>query len=93
VPLHRTSSYNSVCLFVCDPGIIPSSWRRYTVPAGLTVIQWITDFSERVKQLHNVSNLSATGGASALKVMTMLDFGNNTTVQCLQKMMCYYLKS
>ena len=74
-PLHRVSSYNSV--FVYDPGIIPSSWRRYTVPAGLTVIQWITDFSERIKQLHNVSNLSATGGASALKVMTVLRFSNN----------------
>ena len=49
-------------------GIIPKSWRRYTVPAGLTVIQWITDFSERIKQLQTVSQASQQGGPSALKV-------------------------
>ena len=45
-------------------GLIPKTWCRYTIPAGMTVIQWITDFSERVKQLQNVTQ---AGGAHALK--------------------------
>jgi len=45
-------------------GIIPESWCKYNVPQGLTVIQWITDFSDRIKQLHYVSQC---GGASAMK--------------------------
>ena len=53
------------CWFV---GIIPLSWRRYTVPSGLTVIQWITDFSERVKQLQTIVSNTTSGGAKELKV-------------------------
>ena len=49
-------------------GIIPRSWRRYIVPAGLTVIQWVTDFSERIKQLQSVSKQVATNGSKVLKV-------------------------
>ena len=53
-------------------GIIPRSWRRYTVPAGLTVIQWVTDFSERVKQLQSVSKQVASGGSKVLKVSSSI---------------------
>ncbi len=57
------------CIYVLYvSGIIPVAWRRYTIPAGLTVIQWITDFSARVKQLQEISEASQSGGASALKV-------------------------
>ncbi|KAK6191509.1 hypothetical protein SNE40_003176 [Patella caerulea] len=48
-------------------GIIPTTWRRYTVPAGLTVIQWITDFSERIKQLQVIVQATQSGGAKELK--------------------------
>ena len=48
--------------------MIPGAWRRYTIPAGLTVIQWITDFSLRIKQLQTVGEASMSGGTSALKV-------------------------
>ncbi|XP_064623935.1 cytoplasmic dynein 1 heavy chain 1-like isoform X3 [Lineus longissimus] len=48
-------------------GIIPKAWKRYTVPSGLTVIQWISDFSERIKQLQSISQASQTGGTLALK--------------------------
>lgn len=48
-------------------GIIPGNWRRYTVPRGCTVIQWITDFSNRVKQLQQVSQLVSTCGAKELQ--------------------------
>ncbi|XP_055846761.1 dynein heavy chain, cytoplasmic isoform X3 [Episyrphus balteatus] len=48
-------------------GIIPKGWRRYTVPIGCTVIQWITDFSNRVKQLQKVSQLVSQAGAKELQ--------------------------
>ncbi|XP_006751108.2 cytoplasmic dynein 1 heavy chain 1-like [Leptonychotes weddellii] len=48
-------------------GILPRSWSHYTVPAGMTVIQWVSDFSERVKQLQNISQAAASGGAKELK--------------------------
>lgn len=51
-------------------GIIPQTWRRYTVPQGITVIQWITDFSTRVKQLQKIVQTTSQGGAKGLKVFT-----------------------
>lgn len=49
-------------------GILPANWRRYTVPRGCTVIQWITDFSQRVKQLQQVSQVVSSSGAKELQV-------------------------
>jgi dynein heavy chain 1 len=49
-------------------GVIPQSWKRYIVPKNLTVIQWITDFSDRVKQLESISKLVADQGYKSLKV-------------------------
>lgn len=51
-------------------GIIPANWHRYTVPKGCTVIQWITDFSQRVKQLQQISKVVSTSGAKELQVKT-----------------------
>ena len=51
-------------------GILPKEWNRYTVPQGVTVIQWVSDFSERIKQLQAISAAAASGGAAALKVRT-----------------------
>ncbi|OWF47212.1 Cytoplasmic dynein 1 heavy chain 1 [Mizuhopecten yessoensis] len=48
-------------------GIIPQTWHRYTVPSGITVIQWITDFSLRVKQLQQIVVTTQQGGAKDLK--------------------------
>ncbi|XP_073434094.1 cytoplasmic dynein 1 heavy chain 1 isoform X2 [Dendrobates tinctorius] len=48
-------------------GILPRSWSRFTVPAGMTVIQWVADFSDRIKQLQNISQAAATSGAKELK--------------------------
>lgn len=48
-------------------GIIPKGWKLYTVPAGCTVIQWITDFSNRIKQLQKVSQLVSQAGAKELQ--------------------------
>lgn len=35
----------------------------------MTVIQWVSDFSERIKQLQNISQAAAAGGAKELKVV------------------------
>jgi len=48
--------------------MIPEMWQRYTIPAGTTVINWMIDFNERVKQLQVISQASQHGGAAALKV-------------------------
>lgn len=34
----------------------------------MTVIQWVSDFSERIKQLQSISQAAASGGAKELKV-------------------------
>lgn len=49
-------------------GIIPANWHRYTIPKGCTVIQWITDFSQRVKQLQKISQVVSSAGAKELQV-------------------------
>ncbi len=48
-------------------GIIPKNWHRYTIPAGLTVIQWVADFTERIKQLQSISKSVEDGGSKVLK--------------------------
>lgn len=35
----------------------------------MTVIQWVSDFSERIKQLQQISQAAASGGAKELKVL------------------------
>nr|CAD7194334.1 unnamed protein product [Timema douglasi] len=47
----KQTNYHRNMLSELVKGILPASWRRYTVPRGCTVIQWITDFSQRIKQL------------------------------------------
>jgi len=34
----------------------------------MTVIQWVADFSDRIKQLQQISQAAANGGAKELKV-------------------------
>lgn len=55
-------------------GMLPSSWRRYTVPRGCTVIQWITDFAHRVRQLDHISQLATSRGPSEIKVCRLYKF-------------------
>ncbi|KRT84034.1 hypothetical protein AMK59_1732, partial [Oryctes borbonicus] len=63
----KQTNYHRTMLSELVRGIIPANWRRYTVPRGCTVIQWITDFSNRVKQLQQVSQLVSTYGAKELQ--------------------------
>lgn len=41
---------------------VPTNWLRYTVPKDVTVMDWVVDFSERVKQLIRI------GASQNLKV-------------------------
>lgn len=63
----KQTNYHRTMLGELVRGIIPVNWHRYTVPKGCTVIQWITDFSQRVKQLQQVSQLVSTAGAKELQ--------------------------
>lgn len=64
----KQTNYHRSMLSELVRGIIPIGWRKYTVPAGCTVIQWVTDFSNRVKQLQKVSALVSQAGAKELQV-------------------------
>lgn len=64
----KQTNYHRTMLSELVKGILPGGWRRYTVPRGCTVIQWITDFSHRVSQLQEVSRLVSQGGAKEIKV-------------------------
>nr|XP_024214265.1 dynein heavy chain, cytoplasmic isoform X3 [Halyomorpha halys] len=63
----KQTNYHRTMLSDLVRGILPSGWRRYTVPRGCTVIQWITDFSNRVKQLDTISLLASQRGPSEIK--------------------------
>ena len=68
---------------MCDysfVAILPKNWRRYTVPQGLTVIQWIADFSDRIQQLQQISHVSHSGSAKGLKVIFSLIYYHFCTI-------------
>ncbi|KAK2160261.1 hypothetical protein LSH36_137g05039 [Paralvinella palmiformis] len=58
-------------MLICQGEKKPTNYHRTLISelakAGLTVIQWITDFSERIKQLQKISKSSQSVGSSALK--------------------------
>lgn len=50
-------------------GMIPNHWKIYNIPQGATVIQWVADFGDRVKQLQSISSSCSERGSAVLKVM------------------------
>jgi dynein heavy chain 1 len=63
----KQTNHHRVLLAALAKSIIPKVWQRYTIPHGTTVINWMIDFNERIKQLQLISQASQQGGASALK--------------------------
>ena len=63
----KQTNHHRLLLADLAKGIIPSHWKIYTIPQGSTVIQWITDFTDRVTQLHKISSTCAEKGAAAMK--------------------------
>ncbi|XP_077971534.1 cytoplasmic dynein 1 heavy chain 1-like isoform X1 [Styela clava] len=64
----KQTNYHRTLIAQLTKGILPESWNKYKIPAGWTVMQWITDFSERIQQLQRVSAASGTQGLKNLKV-------------------------
>ncbi|KAH6926569.1 hypothetical protein HPB50_019808 [Hyalomma asiaticum] len=63
----RQTNYHRTMIADLAKGMLPAHWKKYTVSPGCTVIQWVTDFSDRIKQLQRVSQACTSGGAAALK--------------------------
>jgi len=57
----KQTNYHRQLLKDLAKGLIPKSWRKYTVPKNLTVQQWVLDFSDRIKQLASISKLFFNG--------------------------------
>ena len=51
--------------------MIPNTWKKYTIPKLLSVVQWVNDFSLRIKQLQRISNSFDNNGLKALKVLQL----------------------
>ena len=66
----KQTNYHREVIACLAKGMIPSHWRKYTVPQTCTVIQWITDFADRIKQLQKV----ASAQSHNLKVGFHTDF-------------------
>lgn len=64
----KQTNYHRTLVSQLVKGMIPDAWKAYTVPRGATVIQWVTDFAQRVKQLQDISKQVAQFGAGELKV-------------------------
>ncbi|CAK8687664.1 unnamed protein product [Clavelina lepadiformis] len=60
----KQTNYHRTLISMLTKGILPNLWNKYKVPAGWTVTQWISDFGERVQQLHKISTAR---NAKALK--------------------------
>ncbi|KAG7158919.1 Dynein heavy chain, cytoplasmic-like [Homarus americanus] len=67
----KQTNYHRTMVSQLVKGIIPDQWKAYTVPRGATVIQWVTDFSQRVRQLQEISQQVAQFGATELKNVTV----------------------
>ena len=48
-------------------GVLPSSWRRYSVPATITVSAWVGDLAQRLAQLQEVIAAAKGGGPASLR--------------------------
>lgn len=63
----KQTNYHRQLTTALNKGIVPEKWRRYTVPDGVTVIQWIQDLSDRVHQLQRVADVVKKEQAKGLK--------------------------
>ncbi|KAL9693741.1 hypothetical protein quinque_013026 [Culex quinquefasciatus] len=82
----KQTNYHRTVLSELVRGILSAGWRRYTVPVGCTVIQWVTDFSQRHQQLQKVSTLVSQAVAKKLqtrspgKQLVALELTLNVTI-------------
>merc|ERR1719334_2948578 len=67
----KQTNHHRALIAMLTKGMIPSSWMGYKVPSSCSVAAWVTDFSNRVKQLSDVSKAVGGGSASQLKSITV----------------------
>ncbi len=58
----KQTNYHRQLVVDLAKGLIPRSWRKYTVPKNLLVQPWIVDFAERVTQMTQISEQFAEQG-------------------------------
>lgn len=65
----KKKQINYLCMLINElvKGILFWSWFYYMVFVGMIVIQWVFDFSERIKQLQNILLVVVFGGVKELK--------------------------
>lgn len=54
---------------------------KYTIPPGLTVLQWVTDFSKRIEQLQRLSSAVSKNGAKIVRVSKNFTYGTTHVSQ------------
>ncbi|XP_055327511.1 dynein heavy chain, cytoplasmic-like [Paramacrobiotus metropolitanus] len=57
--IKKQTNYHRVLVSDLLRGIIPKSWKRYTVPINCTVNAWFADFVRRIQQLNQIASLPA----------------------------------
>lgn len=63
----KQTNYHRQLLKDLAKGLIPRSWKKYTIPKNLTVQQWIVDFADRINQMTRISKAFSVDGSACLK--------------------------
>ena len=79
----KQTNHHRSLIAMLTKGMIPNSWMGYKVPASCSVAAWVADFSNRVKQLSDVSKAVGGGSASQLKSITVWMGGTGLTKELL----------
>jgi len=58
----KQTNYHRQLIVDLAKGLIPRTWRKYTVPKGLLVQPWVVDFAERIRQLSQIADQFAEQG-------------------------------
>lgn len=56
----KQTNYHREVMDYLAKGMIPNHWKRYKTPDACTVIQWITDFADRIKQMAKIASSSTS---------------------------------
>ena len=58
----KQTNYHRQLIKDLAKGMIPKTWRRYTIPKNLIIEPWIVDFALRIKQMSEISKQFAEQG-------------------------------
>lgn len=62
--LSRQTNHNRTLLTDLPKSVIPSTWRRYSVPKSMTLAEWIIDLRARLDQLDRITRESCSLGST-----------------------------